>query len=255
MAERFARGGRLIAFGALAGGALGRAPRRGRVRPPGDRRQARAAGDRRSRARAASSPPARAARARGGHRDRVRRRRGRRRGGARGRARARARLPDDRVRAARAPSGSSSRRATTASIRQELVETLYHVLWELVHVFFEHRGLLAGREPRRVHDAGASSFLYPFLGRARARARAGRRRRAPLGADEGRGDRRRCATQTLDRQSRRAARGGGRAAATASSAAASCSRSATAARRPTRWTSSPTSARRRGAARRGRRST
>jgi D-sedoheptulose 7-phosphate isomerase len=49
------------------------------------------------------------------------------------------------------------------SVRQELVETLYHVLWELVHVFFEHRGLLEGREARRVHDTGASSFLYPFL--------------------------------------------------------------------------------------------
>jgi D-sedoheptulose 7-phosphate isomerase len=49
------------------------------------------------------------------------------------------------------------------SIRQELVETLYHVLWELVHVFFEHRGLLEGREARQVHDTGASSFLYPFL--------------------------------------------------------------------------------------------
>ncbi len=48
-------------------------------------------------------------------------------------------------------------------VRQELVETLYHVLWELVHVFFEHRGLLEGRDARRVHDAGASSFLYPFL--------------------------------------------------------------------------------------------
>src|SRR6202035_5462007 len=48
-------------------------------------------------------------------------------------------------------------------VRQELVETLYHVLWELVHVFFDHRGLLTGRDPRRVHDAGASSFLYPFL--------------------------------------------------------------------------------------------
>jgi D-sedoheptulose 7-phosphate isomerase len=48
-------------------------------------------------------------------------------------------------------------------IRQELVETLYHVLWELVHVFFEHRGLLAGRDSRPTHDAGASSFLYPFL--------------------------------------------------------------------------------------------
>jgi D-sedoheptulose 7-phosphate isomerase len=49
-------------------------------------------------------------------------------------------------------------------VRQELVETLYHVLWELVHVFFEHRGLLEGRPERRVHDSGASSFLYPFLG-------------------------------------------------------------------------------------------
>jgi D-sedoheptulose 7-phosphate isomerase len=42
---------------------------------------------------------------------------------------------------------------------QEAVETLYHLLWELVHVFFEHRGLLSGQ----VHDTGASSFLYPFL--------------------------------------------------------------------------------------------
>lgn len=48
-------------------------------------------------------------------------------------------------------------------IRQELAETHYHVLWELVHVFFEHRGLLEGREARPVHDTGASSFLYPFL--------------------------------------------------------------------------------------------
>jgi D-sedoheptulose 7-phosphate isomerase len=50
-----------------------------------------------------------------------------------------------------------------ADVGQELVETLYHVLWELVHVFFEHRGLLSGRTERRTHDAGASSFLYPFL--------------------------------------------------------------------------------------------
>jgi D-sedoheptulose 7-phosphate isomerase len=51
-----------------------------------------------------------------------------------------------------------------APVRQELVETLYHVLWELVHVFFDHRGLLEGRSARRTHDTGASSFLYPFLG-------------------------------------------------------------------------------------------
>lgn len=51
-------------------------------------------------------------------------------------------------------------------VRQELVETLYHVVWELVHVFFEHRGLLAGRAAAPVHDVGASSFLYPFLQQA-----------------------------------------------------------------------------------------
>ena len=44
-------------------------------------------------------------------------------------------------------------------VAQELAETAYHLLWELVHVFFEHRGLLSGQ----VHDVGASSFLYPFL--------------------------------------------------------------------------------------------
>jgi len=54
--------------------------------------------------------------------------------------------------------------STDADIRQELVETLYHVLWELVHVFFEHRGLLAQRDARPVHDVGGAGFLYPFLG-------------------------------------------------------------------------------------------
>ena len=48
-------------------------------------------------------------------------------------------------------------------VRQEVAETAYHVLWELVHVFFDHRGLLAGREAGPVHDTGHSSFLYPFL--------------------------------------------------------------------------------------------
>ena len=42
-------------------------------------------------------------------------------------------------------------------IHQEIVEILYHTLWETVHVFFEHREL--------GHEVGASSFLYPFLGR------------------------------------------------------------------------------------------
>jgi D-sedoheptulose 7-phosphate isomerase len=41
-------------------------------------------------------------------------------------------------------------------IHQELIELLYHTLWETVHVFFEHREL--------GHDVGQAGFLYPFLG-------------------------------------------------------------------------------------------
>ena len=40
---------------------------------------------------------------------------------------------------------------------QEVFEHLYHLFWETVHVYFEHRD--------RGHDVGASAFLYPFLGR------------------------------------------------------------------------------------------
>jgi D-sedoheptulose 7-phosphate isomerase len=43
-------------------------------------------------------------------------------------------------------------------IHQEILEILYHTLWETVHVFFEHRQLGGGQ------DVGASGFLYPFLG-------------------------------------------------------------------------------------------
>jgi D-sedoheptulose 7-phosphate isomerase len=38
---------------------------------------------------------------------------------------------------------------------QEVFEVLYHMLWETVHVYFEHR--------EQGHDVGSSSFLYPFL--------------------------------------------------------------------------------------------
>jgi len=41
-------------------------------------------------------------------------------------------------------------------MHQEMIEILYHTLWETVHVFFEHREL--------GHDAGDAGFLYPFLG-------------------------------------------------------------------------------------------
>jgi D-sedoheptulose 7-phosphate isomerase len=42
-------------------------------------------------------------------------------------------------------------------VHQELIEILYHTLWETVHVFFEHREL--------GHDVGEAGFLYPFLGK------------------------------------------------------------------------------------------
>lgn len=44
-------------------------------------------------------------------------------------------------------------------IHQEIVEMLYHMLWETVHVFFEHR--------ESPHELGAATFLYPFLSKAK----------------------------------------------------------------------------------------
>ena len=41
-------------------------------------------------------------------------------------------------------------------MHQEMIEILYHTLWETVHVFFEHREL--------GHEVGEAGFLYPFLG-------------------------------------------------------------------------------------------
>ncbi len=59
------------------------------------------------------------------------------------------------------PGASGSYAVAAASgdafIHQELIEILYHTLWETVHVFFEHREL--------GHDVGQAGFLYPFLGR------------------------------------------------------------------------------------------
>jgi D-sedoheptulose 7-phosphate isomerase len=54
--------------------------------------------------------------------------------------------------------GSYALHTPTANpfIHQELMEVLYHTLWETVHVFFEHREL--------GHDVGDAAFLYPFLG-------------------------------------------------------------------------------------------
>jgi len=42
-------------------------------------------------------------------------------------------------------------------IHQEMIEILYHTLWESVHVFFEHHEM--------GHEVGDAGFLYPFLGK------------------------------------------------------------------------------------------
>lgn len=44
-------------------------------------------------------------------------------------------------------------------IHQEIIEILYHTLWETVHVFFEHSAL--------GHEVGDAGFLYPFLGQVK----------------------------------------------------------------------------------------
>ncbi len=129
------------------------AARVGRVRPSDHRRQARAAG-------AGSLPSLSSLAGRdpsaGGHCHGIRTTGGR--CGSRGRARrgAQARRHDFRAARAAAVRIRSSRRRRIHFIHQELIEILYHTLWETVHVFFEHREL--------GHDVGDSAFLYPFLG-------------------------------------------------------------------------------------------
>src|SRR5271170_6416242 len=48
-------------------------------------------------------------------------------------------------------------------IHQEMIEILYHTLWESVHVFLEHKEL--------GHDVGDAGFLYPFLGQEKQETR------------------------------------------------------------------------------------
>ena len=64
---------------------------------------------------------------------------------------------------------------TDPFMHQEMIEILYHTLWETVHVFFEHREL--------GHDVGDAGFLYPFLGQQKQEHRgiARRSRRRPSG--------------------------------------------------------------------------
>ena len=40
---------------------------------------------------------------------------------------------------------------------------LYHLLWELTHVCFEHPGLLTEPRPAAKRETEATAFLYPFI--------------------------------------------------------------------------------------------
>ena len=240
MAERFARGGRLLAFGALAGGALRRAPRRGRVRAPGDRRQAGAA---RARPRRRGRPLARRSRCwpspTTSRSPSAPATAGERRGaGARG-----ARLPDRRVRAVGARVGVRAARRDDPFVAPGAGrDALPRALGARARVL---RAPRAARGPRRAaacttparrassirssasseHDLDAvlADVRRVVLTKADGGRRAARRRRSA-----------RTATALRAAAARRCA--------PASTPAAGCSRSATAARRPTRWTPSPTSA-------------
>ena len=238
MAERFARGGRLVAFGPLPGRALGCSPRRGRVRAPGDRRQAGAAGararrrGRRARARSSWWSSRTTSRSRSA---------ARRTAPAALGDRPRARLPDDRVRARAGaewefepPAGdpssarSWSRRSTTCSGSSCTCSS-------------STAGCSRAATARRSHDAGASSFLYPFLAEREGDLDAvlDDVRRSVLMKAEEVGELR---AQTLQREPRRRwPRRPPACARRSRRGAASCSRSATAARPRTRWTSSRTS--------------
>ena len=66
---------------------------------------------------------------------------------------------------------AACRQRTDPFMHQEMIEILYHTLWETVHVFFEHREL--------GHDVGEAGFLYPFLGPARSRTRRNSRAKWP----------------------------------------------------------------------------
>jgi D-sedoheptulose 7-phosphate isomerase len=58
------------------------------------------------------------------------------------------------------PGGASAYALASPSpdpyVHQEMIEIVYHTLWETVHVYFEHREL--------GHEVGQSGFLYPYLG-------------------------------------------------------------------------------------------
>ena len=124
-------------------------------------------------------------------------------------------------------------------VRQELIETLYHVLWELVHVFFDHRGLLErprGADGPRSGAPASSTRSWPSpetdLDAVLADVRSSVLiKSAEIGS---------CAADPR-RQPRRLL-AAARAARAASRPAAKLLASATAARPPTRWTWSPTCA-------------
>ena len=77
-------------------------------------------------------------------------------------------------------------------MHQEMIEILYHTLWETVHVFFEHREL--------GHDVGDAGFLYPFLGQQKQETGERGGRSGGLDPDESARMTRRCARRSREEQ-------------------------------------------------------
>ena len=241
MAERFARGGRLVALGATAAGALGRAPRRGRVRAPGDRRQARAArrsGSPASRRRwppssTCSPSPTTSSIAFGEPGD------GPQPARRSALARARGCLTVAFARAGRRVGARAARRRPVRAPGAGR-DGLPRALGARARVLRPPRPARGPHASSASHDTGASSFLYPFLAEREHDLDAVLDDVARVGADEGRGGRRAARADARARAATRCAPPR-RTCAPPSTPAAGCWRSATAARPPTRWTPSPTS--------------
>ena len=139
------------------------------------------------------------------HRDRVRRGDDRDRAVASRLARERG-LPHDRLRARRAPSGSSSPRRTTRSCARSWSRPSTTCCGSWCTCSSSIAGCSPGAPPGTVHDAGRLELPVSVPGRARDRPRSGDRGRARLGADEGGGGRRAAAPDARPRAARSCSR-------------------------------------------------